>query len=150
MVLHVFLLWQWTEHGKITAHITEKTCIFGKNEGKVKIKKQIPKRKVYLELLHQRLGHRSTRSTMSGDTANVWKDINIRVYPDLLWKSCQISTINKNHRSKTPLKTKTPFKWVFMDIIPAISSKSLTKDTSFDNYPSIVDDYSNILKLYGM
>ena len=47
------------------------------------------------------------------------------------------------------LNPKTPFKWVFMDIIPAISSKSLTKDTIFENHLLIVYAYSNIKKLYG-
>ena len=37
-----------------------------------------------------------------------------------------------------------------MDIISATSSKVLTKDTTFDNYLLIVDDYSNIPKFYGM
>ena len=36
-------------------------------------KNKLPARnKISLELLHQRLGHRSTRSLLSGDTANVW------------------------------------------------------------------------------
>ena len=47
-----------------------------------KSKNQIPKNKVYLELLHQILGHRSKRSLMAGYTANVWQDIEIRLYPD--------------------------------------------------------------------
>ena len=37
-----------------------------------------------------------------------------------------------------------------MDITPAISYKSLTKDTNFANYILIVDAYSKIPKLYGM
>ena len=37
-----------------------------------------------------------------------------------------------------------------MDIISAKFSKSLTKDTTSSNYLLIVDDYSNIPKLYGM
>ena len=37
-----------------------------------------------------------------------------------------------------------------MDIIPATSSKFLTKDTTFDNNLLIVDVYSNIPKLYVM
>ena len=37
-----------------------------------------------------------------------------------------------------------------MHIIPAISSKSLTKDTNFFNYLLILDSYSKIPKLYGM
>ena len=54
------------------------------------------------------------------------------------------------HRYKTPLNTKTPFKWVFMDIIPDISSKFLTKYITFSNYLFIVDAYSKLLRLYGM
>ena len=48
------------------------------------------------------------------------------------------------------MKPKTPFKWLFMEIIPAIHSKSLTKDSTFDNYLLIVDNYSKFPKLYGM
>ena len=50
----------------------------------------------------------------------------------------------------TPLNPKTPFKWVFMEIIPDISSKILTKDTTFSEYLFIVDAYSKIPKLYEM
>ena len=42
--------------------------------------KKIPSRKKFsLELLHQRLGHRSTRSLFTGDNANVWEDIELRI-----------------------------------------------------------------------
>ena len=37
-----------------------------------------------------------------------------------------------------------------MDIIPDKTSKSLTKDTTFDNDLLIVGAYSNIQKLYGI
>ena len=37
-----------------------------------------------------------------------------------------------------------------MDIIPATSSKSWSKDTNFANYILIVYSYSNVPKLYGM
>ena len=37
-----------------------------------------------------------------------------------------------------------------MDIIPATSSKSLTKDNNFSNYLLIVDAYYKIPKRYGM
>ena len=57
--------------------------------------------------------------------------------------------MNKKARSKIPLKPKASFKWVFMDIIPSTSPKSLTSDTTFSNYILIVDAYSNIPKLYG-
>ena len=58
--------------GDITTQHTKKTCTFGTNEGKVKIKKQIPKYKVSLELLHHISVHLSRMSLFAGDTANIW------------------------------------------------------------------------------
>ena len=46
-----------------------------------KAKKLPSRKKIALELLHQRLGHRSTRSFLVEDTANVWEDIEPRIYP---------------------------------------------------------------------
>ena len=115
-----------------------------------KPQKQIPNKKVSFEWLYQRLGHRSTRSLLAWDNEIVWQKIELRVYSDPLSTSCQISTINQNYRSNTPLNPKTPFKWVFMGDIPSIPSKSSTKETSFSKYLLIVDAYSKIPKLYGM
>ena len=106
--------------------------------------------KIALELLHKILGHRSTRSLLAGDTANVWEDVELRIYPDLFCTSCQISSMNKKNRSKILLKPKAPFRWAFMDVIPSTAPKSLTSDTTFSNYLLFVDAYSKIPKLYGM
>ena len=38
-------------------------------------KKNQKGKKISLELMHQILGHRSTRSLIAGDTANVWEDL---------------------------------------------------------------------------
>ena len=39
-------------------------------------KNKLPERKkIALELLHQRLGHRSTGSLLAGDAAKLWKDV---------------------------------------------------------------------------
>ena len=114
-------------------------------------KNKLPARmKIALELLHQRLGHRSTSSLLAGDTANVWEYVELRIYPDTFGTSCQISSMNKKARSKIPLKPKAPFKWVFTDIIPSTAPKNLTSDTTFLNYLLIFDAYSKIPKLYGM
>ena len=113
-------------------------------------KKNPSRKKIALELLHQRLGHRYTRSLLAGDTANVWEDVELRIYPEPFFTSCKISSMNKKARSNIPPKPKAPFKWVFMDIIPSTAHKSLTKDTTFSNYLLIVDAYSKIPKLYGM
>ena len=43
-------------------------------------KEKLPARnKIALELLHQRLGHRSTRPLLAGDTANVWEDVELKI-----------------------------------------------------------------------
>ena len=77
-----------------------------------KSKKNPARKKIALELLHQRLGHRSTRSLISGDTSNVWEEVELRIDPDPFCTSCKISSMNKKARSKIPLKPKAPFKWV--------------------------------------
>ena len=111
----------------------------GKIKNMSKKNKFPARKKISLELLHQRLGHRSTRSWLAGDTANVWKYVKLRIDPDPFCTSCQISSMNKKARSKIPLNPKAPFKWVFMDIIPSTATKSLTSDTTFSNYLLIVD-----------
>ena len=84
---------------------------------------------------------------MAGDTANVWGDAELQIDPDPFFTSCKISSINKKARSKVPLKPKSPFKWVFMDVIPSTSPKSLTNDTNFNNYLLIVDPFCTSCKI---
>ena len=67
-------------------------------------KKNPARKKIALELLHQRLGHRSTRSLLSGVTDNVWDGVELKIYPDSFFTSCQISSMNKKAGSKIPLK----------------------------------------------
>ena len=82
----------------------------GKNQG-VSNKNKLPTRKkIALELIHKILGHRSTISLLAGDTANVWKDVELKIDPDPFCTSCQISSMNKKARSKIPPKPKAPFK----------------------------------------
>ena len=76
---------------------------------------------------------------LAGGTANFWKFIELRIDPDPFGTSCQISSMNKMARSKTPLKLKAPFKSFLMGIIPSTAYKSLTSDTTFSNYLLIVD-----------
>ena len=127
-----------------------KRAFTGKIKDMSKKNKSPARKKIALELLHHRLGHRSTRFLLAVYTANGWEDLELRIYPDPFCTSCQISSMNKKARSNIPLKPKAPFKWVFMDIIPSTAPKSLTSDTTFSNYLLIVDAYSKIPKLYGM
>ena len=76
-------------------------------------KKKLPARdKIALELLHNRLVHRSTISLLPGDNANVWEDKELIIYPVPFCTSCQISSMNKKARSNNPINPKAPFKWV--------------------------------------
>ena len=52
-----------------------KHAFTGKVKDMPKKNKFPARKKMSLELLHQRLGHRSTRSLLSGDTDNVWEDV---------------------------------------------------------------------------
>ena len=53
--------------------IAQKKHIFlGEIKEMPKTKKLPSRKKTALELLHQRLGHRSTRLLLAGDTDNVW------------------------------------------------------------------------------
>ena len=68
------------------------------------------RKKIALELLHKRLGHRSNRSLLSVDTDNVWEDVDLIIDPDPFCTSCQIFSMNKKAGSKIPLKPKALFK----------------------------------------
>ena len=71
---------------------------------------------------------------MSGDTDIFLEDIELIIYPETLCKSCQISLMNKNARSKNLLNPKAPFQWIFMDIITSTEPKRLTSDTNVSDY----------------
>ena len=75
-------------HSKLRKH-----AFSGKNQDVSK--KNSARKKIALELLHQRLGHRSTRSLIDGDTANVWEDVELRIDPDPFFTSCKIYSVNK-------------------------------------------------------
>ena len=45
-------------------------------------KRNTKRKKITLELMQERLGHRSTRSLMAGDNANVWEDAKLKIYAD--------------------------------------------------------------------
>ena len=52
-----------------------------------KSKKNPAKKKIALELIHQRLGHRSTISLIAGNTANFWEDADLKIDSDLFCTS---------------------------------------------------------------
>ena len=115
----------------ILPHSAQRKHVFtGKIKNMSKKNKYPARKKIALELLHQRLGHRYTTSLLSGDTVNSWEDVELRIDPDPFCTSCQISSMKKKARSKIPLKPKSPFKWVLMDIIPSTAPKNLIRVAS--------------------
>ena len=52
-----------------------KHAFLGEIKEMSKTKKLPARREIDLELLHQRLGHRSTRLLLAEDTANAWEDV---------------------------------------------------------------------------
>ena len=75
-------------------HSTQRKHAFTGNIQDVSKKNKYPARnKIALESLHQILGHISTRSLIDGDTANVWEDVDIRIYPYPFCTSCHISSV---------------------------------------------------------
>ena len=55
-------------------------------------KKNPGRKKIALELLHQWLGHRPTKSLLDEDTTNVWEYVELRIDPDPFCISCEISS----------------------------------------------------------
>ena len=53
-----------------------------------KTRKLTSRKKIALELLHHRLGHRSIISLLAWDTDNVWEDIGLRIDMNPFCKSC--------------------------------------------------------------
>ena len=58
--------------------------------------------------------------------------------------------MSKKGSSKNPLKLKAPFKWGFMNNIPATPPKTLIGETKFSKYLFIINTYSKITKIYSM
>ena len=66
------VLWRRAENAVTLPHIAQrKNAFLGGIKQMSKSEKIEPRKKVILELLHHRLGHRYTISLMIGDTANV-------------------------------------------------------------------------------
>ena len=77
-------------------HSSQRKHTFSEEIEEISKTNKIPSRnKIALEILHQRLGHRSTRSLLAWDDANFWENIELRIDPYPFCTSCQISPMNK-------------------------------------------------------
>ena len=115
-----------------------------------KTKKLPSRKKTALELLHQRLGHRSNRSLLTGETDNVWEYKKLRIYPDPFCTSCQISSMNKKARSKFHSSQRHPSREFLWILFHHQHPNFFTSETIFSSYLLTFDSYSKIPKLYDM
>jgi len=106
---------------------------------------------VSLELVHERLGHRSVRTIIAGETAKVWKGIRIQPGTDDYCVNCKIGGIPKANRGRSPPSDATrPGQVLFTDVIPNPAQGALTSSTSFKNYLIIVCAYSRYFVFIGL
>jgi hypothetical protein len=104
-----------------------------------------------LELIHVRLGHRKCRTLLSANEHRLWKDVTIRMSPENGCLSCDIATAraanrNKDHHSEAS----RPGEYIFLDIQHPITTTGLTPATTYDFYLIIVDAYSRYVRFYGL
>ena len=108
----------------------QKHAFLGKIQQMSKSQKLAPRKKITLELLHQRLGQRSTISLMDGDTEMFWKDVELGIDSDSFCTSCQISSMKKRLGLKS-IKSNGTFQVGFYGYYSSSSTKFLTSDTTF-------------------
>jgi hypothetical protein len=90
------------------------------------IRKDPPKKKVLLELLHRRLGHATMKTLLAADAANMFNDIKIEFEPTSPCLDCQITTIHARNIGKKPVgESTTPGQVWFLDIIQNRHAKDL-------------------------
>ena len=88
--MHNVLRIREKKKGVTLPHSAQRKYAFaGKIKNMSKKKKFLARKKIALELLHQRLGQRSNGSLLAGDTANFWEDVELRMNPDPFCTSCQ-------------------------------------------------------------
>ena len=116
-------------------------------------KKTSNKKKVGIDILYKRLGHRSIKTLLSANKDEVWNDVELQLQPDIISTSDHhIATIRKKARNKysEPDEKMLPGQKLCMDLISSPSKIGITPETSFPFYLLIVDGYSRMPKLAGL
>jgi transposase InsO family protein len=109
------------------------------------------KKRLSLELLHNRLGHRKCRTLLAAGEHNLWADVTVRMSPESGCLSCGISTIRATARNKEQhTGASAPGEYVFMDILHPITATGLTPNTSYAFYLILVDTFSRYTCMYGL
>jgi transposase InsO family protein len=108
-------------------------------------------KRIPLELLHARLGHRKCRTLLAASEHNLWEDASIRMTGETGCLTCGIATIRSRARNKEAHSGATRAgEYLFLDIQHPIVASGLTISTSYAYYLFIVDAFSRYAKLYGL
>jgi transposase InsO family protein len=109
------------------------------------------KKRLPLELLHSRLGHRKCRTLLAASEHNLWEDTTIRMTRKTGCLTCGIATIRSRARNKEPHSGATwAGEYLFLEIQHPLVQPGLTRSTSYAFYLLIVDAYSRYVKIYGI
>ena len=109
------------------------------------------KRKIPLELLHVRLGHRSFKSLLAGSNAGVWADCTAIPSNDTFCLPCKIASIRSKNRSNSPVAYATqPGQALFIDIVNNPSKRGLTPSSYYSDYLIVTDYYSRYSTFIGL
>ena len=107
-------------------------------------------KRLTLELLHARLGHRRCRTILAAHEHKLWADSRICMSPEPHCLSCGIATVrsaplNKEHHTAA----ERPGEYVFLDILHPVLATGLTPASTYAFYLIIVDAYSRYVLVYG-
>ena len=111
------------------------------------------KKPVSLELMHRRLGHRSTKAIFAAEDAQIYDDVKIAPEHDKFCATCKISTIraaNRGPPKEEPRDPTKPGRTFFLDVQPNKARQALTRNDFFENYLGIACDTTSFYKLMGL
>jgi len=108
-------------------------------------------KRLTLELLHARLGHRRCRTILAAHEHKLWADSRICMSPEPHCLSCGIATVrsaplNKEHHTAA----ERPGEYVFLDILHPVLATGLTPASTYAFYLIIVDAYSRYVLVHGI
>ena len=107
--------------------------------------------KVDLELMHQRLAHRSFQTLLAADNEQVWKDTKLTFAPDSFCIGCKIAYSRTANRGRGDVSEQDyPGQVLFMDIIHNPSHTSITSSSYYPYYLIVVCALSKYAALVPM
>ena len=107
--------------------------------------------KVNINVLHDRLGHRSINGLLTASDHGVWADVVAQ--PDIINKciTCPIASHKMATRSKQSVTPPDkPLHTLYLDTVPNPRPKGITSPSRCTNFLFIVDHHSRFITMYGM